>query len=377
MLKHLAVCLSAVALLALGGCASVQPQIALKPEFKRQKQETVAIVVGKLHKPMSMKVGAQGLLDIAINNAMASGLDKHLAGLDITRFNRVGQQFNSHLTEQGFARVQLIEDFDFASLPEFKEKGRGAGFAGRDFRGLAQRYQASKIITLNVASSGTLRAYYGFIPLEGPRARFMIEAQLVNLKDNSLEWYSTVDQVETVVGPWDQPEAYPNLTKAFYRALGGAARVVEEEFTGQATLALDHVDSNVAVSALQNTAPVTPVATPAIVPAPVAVITPDVKAATAPTAAPLAAPVTAAPQVQLKPVVVEQVASAPVQVAAASQTLGKWSYEVEQIAKESGCMGDGAWLVGKDGLDEHYRVVCKAGSAFNATCTVNGQCLAR
>ncbi|MBL8509537.1 hypothetical protein [Chitinimonas sp. JJ19] len=344
----------------------MQPQIALKPEFKTQKQETVAIVVGKLPKPMSMKVGAQGLLDVAINNAMASGLDKHLAGLDISRFNRVGQQFNSHLTEQGFAQVQLIEDFDFASLPEFKDKGRGTGFAGRDFRGLAQRYQASKIITLNVAAAGTLRAYYGFIPLEEPRARFMIEAQLVNLKDNSLEWYSTVDQVAPVVGPWDQPEAYPNLTKAFYGALGGAARVVEREFTGQATLALEQMDNEVAVTALQTVAPVTPVATLAAVPA--AVAKAEVKTATVPAAA---------PQVQLKPVVVEQVVSAPVQVVAASQTLGKWSYEVEQIAKEAGCMGDGAWLVGKDGLDEHYRVVCKAGPAFNATCTVNGQCLAR
>ncbi|HEY9102790.1 hypothetical protein [Chitinimonas sp.] len=55
--------------------------------------------------------------------------------------------------------------------------------------------------------------------------------------------------------------------------------------------------------------------------------------------------------------------------------LGTWSYEVEQMAKASGCQGSGAWLVKEAEGSQHYRMQCAAGTTYAATCNTNGQCL--
>lgn len=55
--------------------------------------------------------------------------------------------------------------------------------------------------------------------------------------------------------------------------------------------------------------------------------------------------------------------------------LGTWSYEVEQMAKASGCQGSGAWLVKDAEGSQHYRMQCATGTTYAATCNTNGQCL--
>ncbi|MGQ5521639.1 hypothetical protein ACUHMQ_00100 [Chitinimonas sp. PSY-7] len=51
---------------------------------------------------------------------------------------------------------------------------------------------------------------------------------------------------------------------------------------------------------------------------------------------------------------------------------GTWSYEVMKIARASGCEGDGAWLIGKDGMEETYQVFCPTERQFVAVCVRSG-----
>ncbi|PHV12523.1 hypothetical protein CSQ89_05300 [Chitinimonas sp. BJB300] len=51
---------------------------------------------------------------------------------------------------------------------------------------------------------------------------------------------------------------------------------------------------------------------------------------------------------------------------------GSWSYEVMKIARASGCDGDGAWLIGKDNMEETYQVFCPTEKQFVAVCVRAG-----
>ena len=84
------------------------------------------------------------------------------------------------------------------------------------------------------------------------------------------------------------------------------------------------------------------------------------------------APLAAQQQVADQPAgsIAEPRPAPPVIVAQAivGRTLGSRSFDVEQMARESACEGDGAWLTGKQGDVETYQVSCTNGSRFLATC---------
>jgi hypothetical protein len=54
------------------------------------------------------------------------------------------------------------------------------------------------------------------------------------------------------------------------------------------------------------------------------------------------------------------------------KVLGTRSFEVEQLAKENSCEGDGAWLIRQDLSVETYQVNCQNGVAFHAVCEKSG-----
>ena len=89
------------------------------------------------------------------------------------------------------------------------------------------------------------------------------------------------------------------------------------------------------------------------------------KATTAPVVAPV---LVVAPAAASAPALAAAVA--PGQAAALPKVLGPWSFEVEQMAKQRACVGEGAWITGKQGNDATYQVECKGGARFVTVCDV-------
>ncbi|MFC4160497.1 hypothetical protein [Chitinimonas lacunae] len=231
MFKKLALMAATAGMLLLSGCASIQQPVPVKPAFWQGKDQGVAIVVPTLPKAVAMKVGNQGLLDVAINSALANPLETHLNSLDLSEFNRVAQKINDGLAAKGFSQVTIVNGFDLSKLQEFKDQKPGTGFAKQDFRPLAASMNSGKAVVLKVMAAGTVRAYYGFIPLGAPSAKFMVEAQIVNLKDNSLEWYQNFDRTQPVADPWDQSPNFPNVTNAVYQNVDAVVNDIVRELT--------------------------------------------------------------------------------------------------------------------------------------------------
>ena len=219
-MKRIILSMLLLSMAMLTGCA-VQGPVALDKSYWSNKPESAAVVVAKLPNVQSHKQGSQGLLDMAINNAMAGPLDKHLATLKIDEFREAGQVVAKHFSSQGVPTKFIEEPLDLTTVPKVKKKVKGA--TDLDYASLKQKYGVDHLVVLTVPAAGTIRSYYGFVPLGKPQGYFLCNGTLVDLKDNHIYWLATGTKTVVVEEPWDQEsEAYPHVTSAFYRAMEGA-----------------------------------------------------------------------------------------------------------------------------------------------------------
>lgn len=212
------------------GCA---PQrVAVKPDFWQQRSTRVGVAVAPHPQGGAHKVGAQGLLDMAINSAAASDLQKHLQKFDLGPFDRLREDFAAELTKRGMATSVLPEYLDPATFPKLADENKDGKFE-YDLRSLAQAKSLDAIVILTVRRYGTIRPYYGFIPLGSPKGFFEVTGQMVDLRTNALLWQTTIPEAEASVAsaePWDQPPDFPNLTAALGAAANGSATYLKREF---------------------------------------------------------------------------------------------------------------------------------------------------
>lgn len=222
-----------VALLLVTGCVSVQPNINIEPTFWSNNNQTIGVALAKLPKPMSAKSGNQGLLDIMINDANASDLDKHLATLDLSSVNKLRDDIVEYLNKKNITAKTIDTPVDVESLPEIQNQQtvNGVHFAERDFSGLKEQYAVDKLLLVTVTRIGTLRSYYGFIPTSDPVGSSMINGKIINLSNNQLEWNQTASQnVPNAEGDWDSPPAFPGLTKAVYSSFEQSQQMLLNNF---------------------------------------------------------------------------------------------------------------------------------------------------
>jgi len=122
---------------------------------------------------------------------------------------------------------------DPEKFPEWKDEVAEHPF-DRDIRALAQSQGIDVLLLISVRRFGTIRPYYGFIPLGAPKGFFEVKGQMVDLKTNALIWQTVMPETEASVeaaDPWDQEPTYPNLDAAIVKAMeNGKAFLLRELF---------------------------------------------------------------------------------------------------------------------------------------------------
>ncbi|CAA0103622.1 Uncharacterised protein [BD1-7 clade bacterium] len=206
-MKKLAVV--AVFLSMFAGCA-IQP-VDVESSYWMDKDKKVGVVVSRIPEAYTHKTGGQGLLDVAINNAVAGPVTDHLRTLDLDEFADLKKMIADRFTDHGIETVIIEEDIDISTLPDTQISEKG--FAKKDYSSLKTKYQIDDLVVIHVVAMGSVRSYYGFIPTSDPKGYFVAAGRLVDLDNHALLWYhDEVRQIE-VTGDWDQEdEQYPNLT---------------------------------------------------------------------------------------------------------------------------------------------------------------------
>lgn len=220
-MKTTKILLVAFVLLGLSACATVAPNLTVHQNFWKNKQETIGVAVVEIPLPTAHKGGSQGLLDIAINDAIAGDLEKHLNSLDTKEVLQLADKISSYLNANGYKAKQFKGPISIADLPDFENTNTGSDYySPKDFRSYKAKYGIDKLVLITVLRMGTIRDYYGFIPTSEPSGLSHINGKVINLTSNMLEWNQTVEhRVPNLTESWDVPPNFPGLTKAMYTAL--------------------------------------------------------------------------------------------------------------------------------------------------------------
>lgn len=215
----------------LAGCAATR--ISVDKEFwTKNKNDKIGIVITKKPEGGAFKTGSQGLLDIAINNAMASTLNKYLKTVDVNDIKSIKDTFKTKFESAGFSSIKFIDEelnYDSLSVSGLSDKK----FSKKDFKAFRDKYGLDYLVVLSVAKYGTVREYYGFLPLGSPSAYFQVNGMMINLTNNEYAWYREMTEGESTVeikGDWDQEPDYPNLTNAIKDAIKKSRHIVTEDF---------------------------------------------------------------------------------------------------------------------------------------------------
>ena len=212
-----------------GGCAA--SRTALKPTFWDTKTSKIGVVVTQYPEPGAYKTGAQGLLDIAVNNAMASSLETYLRTLSLKGFDDEADLFVDSLAKRGMAAKKIAGDpLDVKTLASKKNRADL-------LQQIAGKENVDRLIVLSVQAAGTSRPYYGFIPLGAPQGYCRTKGEMFDLAhQNDVLWETDVKSESTLVAiepPWGEPPSYPHITKSFQEALENGKRFLMADFFGQ------------------------------------------------------------------------------------------------------------------------------------------------
>lgn len=235
-MKTIKLLIVAFGLIGIVGCATVTPDFAVEKEFWDENSKTIGIATAKLPKPAAHKAGAQGLLDVAINDSMSSDLDSHLAQLDIaSSITEMTNKMEAYLRGKGYNVKLINEPIDLESLPELKQEQNNNSnhhHANLDFQNLRDKYGIDKLVLIKVVRIGTIRSYYSFIPTSDPSGTAILNGQVIDLANNELEWSQTVSQnTPNLESEWDEPPNFPGLTNAMFTAYQQSQNMLLNHFS--------------------------------------------------------------------------------------------------------------------------------------------------
>lgn len=218
--------------LALAGCTP--QQISVGPDFWAKGGQRVGVAIVEPPRAAAHKAGAQGVLDMVINNSMASDLSRHLATVDVSALNGIADKVEAALRTRGHTPVRL-GPVKADQLQDASPKGRKDA-ADKDLARLAPDGSVDAVVLIRPVSVGTERPYYGFVPLGPPVGYVRVDSQMAAAADNKLMWRSSILTRSPVTGNWDEPPAFPSVDAAIARAIAQSADDVVEDLVQAAAV---------------------------------------------------------------------------------------------------------------------------------------------
>lgn len=213
----------------LTGCATTpQASIALSPATLSASGARVGVAMSRVPKVDTSFPGAGCLLCLAAASMTNSSLTTHTQTLPSDDLLRIKAEVADLLRKKGNEVIIIDEALAVDSLPN---AANGApNFANKDFSSLKSKYQLDKLLVIEIAQVGIVRTYSAYIPSGDPQGAVSGRSYLVNLKDNSYEWYLPLTQRKSATGKWDEAPSFPGLSNAYFQALEGTRDAITQPF---------------------------------------------------------------------------------------------------------------------------------------------------
>lgn len=207
--------LSAFALL-LTGCASApQLPVPMNPAALAAPAK-VGVMMTALPKVDTEFPGAGCLLCLAAASVANSELTNHTKTLPYEDLPQLKEQVAAILKQKGSNSIVITDAIEINKLPDAKTSG--PNIARQDFSALGAKYGIDKLLVIAISDIGFKRPYASYIPTGEPKAEVNGVSYLVNLSNNTFEWYAPLRVVKGT-DKWDEPPKFPGLTNAYFQAI--------------------------------------------------------------------------------------------------------------------------------------------------------------
>lgn len=206
-----------VAVLAVGCAAPTQSVVELNKSAFSATSGKVGVVMTPLHKADVRFPGADCLLCMASASLLSTSLSSYTQKLPPEGLPELKATLAELIRKNGGEAVVITDELKPDELSDFASEG--PNIARKDFSGLKKKYAIDKILVIDVRLLGMYRQFSGYIPTSDPRAEFVINGSLVNLSNNTYEWYQTFREDKGTTGDWDEPPNFPGLTNAYFQVL--------------------------------------------------------------------------------------------------------------------------------------------------------------
>ncbi|MBE0620149.1 MAG: hypothetical protein IH605_06120 [Burkholderiales bacterium] len=161
--------------------------------------------------------GADCLLCMAVAAGMNSTLTTYTQTLPYEDLPKLKNKVAELIRKKGTNATVIAEDLKIDALTDFDPKG--LNIAKKDFSSLKGKYNIDKLLVIDITAIGMLRTYSAYVPTSDPKGMLEGTGYIVNLSNNTYEWYMPVSVVKSTDNNWDEPPKFPGLTNAYFETL--------------------------------------------------------------------------------------------------------------------------------------------------------------
>ena len=211
-------------MLLLAGCAAPPQQpVSLSKSVLQSQGNKIGVAMLAPAKPDTNFPGANCLLCLAAASMANSSLTTHTQTLPTDDLLRLKADVAEALRKKGQAVTVIDEPIKLGDLPKLDTAPNKSRI---DFSSLRKKHGIDRLLIIDIAELGVTRSYASYIPTSDPQGVVSGVGYLVNLNDNSYEWYLPLRQVKSAAGKWDEAPSFPGLTNAYFQAVEGTRDAV-------------------------------------------------------------------------------------------------------------------------------------------------------
>lgn len=208
----------------LAGCAAPPQQpVSLSKNVLQGQGNRIGVAMLAPAKADTNFPGAACLLCMAAVSMANSSLTTHTQTLPTADLLRLKTDVADALRKKGQAVTVIDEPIKLDALPKLPAAPNKSRI---DFSSLGKKHNVDRLLIIDIAELGVTRSYASYIPTSDPQGVVSGVGYLVNLSDNSYEWYLPLRQVKSVAGKWDEAPSFPGLTNAYFQAVEGTRDAV-------------------------------------------------------------------------------------------------------------------------------------------------------
>lgn len=162
------------------------------------------------------KEGAQGLLDMALTSGNRFKEPLSIIDKKINPNEDIKDLYRQLFKTKGKTLEEIDFDYDIEKLTKFEKPSSDKKFHKYDLRFLKDK-GIDELLIID-AQYGLLVSYYGMIET-GKMGNCRIDAEIIDLSDNSIIFKDFSNSVEKIKGDWKTPPEYENLSNSISTAI--------------------------------------------------------------------------------------------------------------------------------------------------------------